>query len=83
MARPRFATLGTYLRAGAVRKGLIGGSGGWMAIGAVVWGPRLLRRLLGRRPEPTTSVRLDAGDGLEVRTYRPATRRERRAAGRR
>lgn len=83
MARPRLATLGSFLRAGAVRKGLIGGSTGWMVIGAFVWVPRLLRRVLGRRPEVVATERIEAGQGVVIHSYRPATRGERRAARRR
>jgi len=83
VALPRLTSLGTYLRAGSIRKGLIGGSSGWMLIGALVWVPRLLRRVLGRRPEVIATERVEAGQGLVIHSYRPASRRDRRAAVRR
>jgi len=54
-----------------------------MLIGALVWVPRLLRRVLGRRPEVIATERVEAGQGLVIHSYRPASRRDRRAAVRR
>ena len=74
--RPRLLSPTVALRRGALYKGLIGGNRGWMAIGVVVWGPRLMRKLLGR-----TEV-LRPGQALRLEAIAPPTRDDRRAARR-
>jgi len=68
------------LRRNSITKGLFGGSSGWMAVGAVVWGGRLLRKILGRQEEIVATEKLEPGQRLELRTIPPVTRGERKAA---
>ena len=70
------------LRRNAISKGLLGGRRGWMAIGAVVWGARLLRKLLVRSEEVVAVEKLEPGQVLRLEAIEPPTRAERRAARR-
>jgi len=70
------------LRRSALYKGLFGGSRGWMAVGAVLWGPRLLKRLLGKQEEVIANEKLMAGQWLRLDAVAPPTRRQRKAAKR-
>ena len=84
MARRRSRRLSPIrlARRTAFYKGLLGGSRGWMAAGAVLWVGRDDRRALGRTEEHVSLDRLRPGQGLEIRTIVPPTRRERRTARR-
>ncbi len=53
-----------------------------MAVGAVVWGARLVRRLLGRTEEVLATEVIEPGQTLTLRVITPPTRSERRAARR-
>lgn len=53
-----------------------------MAIGAVVWGARLLRKLLGRSEEVVAVEKLEPGQVLRLEAIEPPTRAERRTARR-
>jgi hypothetical protein len=68
------------LRRKAVTKGLFGGNRGWMAVGAALWGPRLMRKLFGRNEEIIATERLVAGEAIRLEALRPPTRKQRRAA---
>lgn len=70
------------LRRNALTKGVLGGQRGWMAVGAVVWGVRLLRKMFGRSEEVVATEKLEAGQVLCLTAIAPATRAERRAARR-
>ncbi|MDP9464325.1 MAG: hypothetical protein M3P52_06860 [Actinomycetota bacterium] len=70
------------LRRGALYKGLLGGSRGWMAVGAVVWGPRLVKKTLGRTEQIVFSEELKPGQALRLEAIRQPTSGERRAARR-
>ncbi len=72
----------TLLRHNALHKGLLGGRRGWLLVGAFMWGPRLLKRLLGRTEEVLTIERLAPGETVTITTLRPPTRAERKAAAR-
>lgn len=72
----------TLLRHNALHKGLLGGRRGWMVVGLFVWGPRLLKRLVGRTEEVLTTERLLPGETVTITTLRPPTRAERKAAAR-
>ncbi len=50
-----------------------------MVIGAMVWVPRLLRRLFGRTPEVVASEVLQPGERLVLTTIPRQTREQRRA----
>jgi hypothetical protein len=55
-----------FLRARSLRRGFFGGSRGWFAVGVVVWGARLMRRLVGRRPEVVAVEKVDPGRSVTV-----------------
>jgi hypothetical protein len=70
------------LRRNALYKGLLGGRRGWMAVGALVWGPRLMKKALGRTEEVVATERLEPGQALRIEAIKPPSRDERRAARR-
>jgi hypothetical protein len=84
VARQRRRRLSPWrlVRRTAFYKGLLGGSRGWMTVGAVLWVGRKARGALGRTEEKVSLDKLRPGQGLEIRTIVPPTRRERRAARR-
>lgn len=83
MARSRRALSPlTALRSNALYKGLLGGSRGWLAVGAVVWTPRLMKRLLGRTEKVVATEVLKPGQALYLQTIPQETRAQRRAARR-
>ena len=63
-------------------KGLLGGSRGWMAVGVVVWGPRLMKKALGKNEQIVATEVLRPGQALQLTAISPPTRAERRAARR-
>ena len=67
------------LRRRAVYKGLFGGSRGWMVVGAVVWGPRLMKKVLGRTEQIVATEVLKPGQRVCIEAITPVTRGERRA----
>jgi hypothetical protein len=71
-----------YLRRGAFYKGLLGGSRGWLAIGTVLWAPRVVKRILGRNEEVLATETLKPGQGIVLQTIPPVTRRQKRRAKR-
>jgi hypothetical protein len=80
--RPRLLSPTVLLRRNALYKGVFGGSRGWMAVGAALWGPRLAKRLLGRSEEVVAVEKLKPGQFLRIEALRPPTRRERKSARR-
>jgi hypothetical protein len=80
--RPSLLSPTAYLRRGALYKGVFGGSRGWLAVGAVVWGPRLVRKAMGRNEEVVTTEVLRPGDVVCLRTIPQDTREQRRAVSR-
>lgn len=70
----------SWLRLTALRRGVLGGSGGWMVVAAVVWVPRLVARFVVRRDELVATESLRPGQSLSIDTSVP--RRGRRRAGR-
>lgn len=75
--RPGLLSPTAFLRRGAIYKGLFGGSRGWMAVGAVLWAPRVMKRLFGRNEETLTVEKLKGGQFLSVETIKPPSRRRR------
>ena len=55
-----------FLRARSLRHGFLGGRRGWFAIGVVVWGARVLRHLVGRRPEVVSIEKIDPGRSITI-----------------
>jgi hypothetical protein len=80
--RTRLLSPTANLRRNAIYKGVLGGSRGWMAIGAVVWGPRLMKKALGRSEQIVATERLEPGQALRLEAIKPQTRSERRAGRR-
>ena len=70
------------LRRNALYKGVFGGSRGWLAVGAVVWAPRLVRRALGRTEKVVATEVLTPGQALYLEAIPQETRAQRRAARR-
>ncbi len=80
--KPSLLSPSAYLRRGALYKGLFGGRRGWMAVGAMLWTPRLLKRLLGRNEEVVATEKLKPGQFVRLEAIAPPTKRERKAAAR-
>ena len=70
------------LRQRSIQRGLLGGHRGWMAIGVLVWVPRLWKRLAGRQEELIATERLRPGQSIQIDAVKPPTRRELKAAKR-
>jgi hypothetical protein len=82
MAIPRVLRPSVLLRRQALYKGLFGGSRGWLAVGAVIWGRKFAKRAFGRREEILATERLTKGQFVRIEALRPLTRRELRATRR-
>ena len=80
--KPRLLSPTVYLRQSALAKGVLGGSRGWMAVGAVLWAPKLIKRFLGRNEEIIATEKLVAGQWLRLEAIGPLTRKQRKAAER-
>lgn len=80
--RPGLLSPTAFLRRGALYKGLLGGNRGWLAIGVVLWGPRMMKRVLGRSEEVLAIEKLKPGQFVRIEALRTPTRRERKSAGR-
>lgn len=70
------------LRRNALYKGLLGGQRGWMAVGAVVWGGRFVRKAFGRSEKVVATEVLRPGQVLQLEAIAPLNRGQRRAARR-
>ena len=75
MALPRLLKPSVLLRRNALYRGLLGGSRGWLAVGALIWGRGLLKRAMGKEPQVLTVEKLEPGQGLRIDTFKPATRK--------
>ena len=80
--RPRLLSPLAALRRNALSKGLLGGRRGWLAIGAVVWAPRLFKRALGRDQETVATEVLKPGQSVCIEAIPQLTRAQRRAVSR-
>jgi hypothetical protein len=80
--RPGLLSPVAALRRSALSKGLLGGSRGWMAVGAMVWGPRLMKKALGRSEQIVATEVLEPGQVLRLEAIRRPTRGQRRSARR-
>ena len=80
--RPRALSPFAALRRNALYKGLLGGQRGWMAVGAVVWGARFVRKAFGRSETVVATEVLRPGQVLRLEAIAPLSRSERRAARR-
>ena len=81
MARRRSTLLSptALLRRNALYKGVLGGSRGWMAVGVVLWGPRLARKYFGKQEEVIAIEKLTAGQAIRLESIAPPTRKQRKA----
>jgi len=66
------------LRRSALYKGFFGGSRGWMAVGVVLWAPRLARKYFGKDEEVLAIEKLTAGQFVRVESLTPPTRKQRK-----
>jgi hypothetical protein len=80
--RPRTLSPFAALRRNALYKGVLGGSRGWMTVGAFVWGARLARKAFGKTEQVVATEVLKPGQALRLEVIEPPTRDERRAARR-
>jgi hypothetical protein len=79
VARRRLLSPTRILRRKALYKGFLGGGRGWMAVGAALWGPRLVKKAFGRSEQIVATEVLKPGQGVHLNTIKPLTRRQRRA----
>ncbi len=81
MARRRSSLLSptALLRRNALYKGAFGGSRGWMAVGVVLWGPRIARKYLGKQEDVIAVEKLTAGQVVCIESITPPTRTQRKA----
>lgn len=68
----------SYLRARSLKDGFGRGRRGWFAVGVVVWGARLLRRIVGRRPQHVSTETLRPGQSVMVSALESRRRGRRR-----
>ena len=61
---------------------MFGGNRGWMAVGAVLWGPRLFRKVFGKQEQVIAIEKLTAGQYVSVESIPPPTRKQRKASKR-
>ena len=67
-------------RRNAIYKGVLGGERGWLVVGGVVWGVRLLKKTFGKSEEVVTIETMQPGQWMSLRTIPSPTRRQRKAA---
>ena len=72
----------SMLKRKAIRRGLMGGSNGWLLVGVVMYLPRVARKLFGRPERVVATERLRPGQFVRIDAVPPPTRAERRAARR-
>jgi hypothetical protein len=65
-------------RRNAIYKGVFGGDRTWLVIGAVVWGPRIVKRVLGRNEDIVATEKLLPGVALRIAPLPQQTRADRR-----
>ena len=78
----RLLSVSRVARRNALSKGLLGGQRGWLALGALFWGGRAMRKALTRQETFVTMERLEPGQSVTLTAITPPTRRERRAGRR-
>ena len=80
--RPWVLSPFVYARRAFVYRGLLGGSRAWMVVGGTFWVGRLIRQMVGRTETIAAREVLAPGQFVTIRTIRPPTRHERKAARR-
>ena len=64
-----------YLGRRAIRRGVVGGSRGWLILGGAVWGIRLLRRMASTRQlRKVLSQELRPGESLRISHFSDKTK---------
>lgn len=76
---PRLLSPTRYLRYHAVRKGFLGGSGGWIVVGAFLYGPRLMKRFFGRNEEVIATEKLTGTQGVHITSLGKLPKAEQKA----
>jgi hypothetical protein len=79
VALPRLLKPSALLRRNALYRGLLGGSRGWLAVGAIIWSRRLLKRAMGKQEEVLTVEKLEPGQAIRIEAIPPDARGRRRA----
>jgi hypothetical protein len=82
MPRSRLLSPSRLIRRAALYKGLFGGSKGWLAVGAVIWGRGFAKKAFGRNEEVVATEVLKAGQFVRLESLAPPTRKQRKAARR-
>jgi hypothetical protein len=77
--RPSILSPFALARRNGIYKGVLGGDRTWLAVGAVFWGGRILKKSLGRNEEIVTLETMEPGQWMSLRTIPPSTRRQRKA----
>ena len=70
------SSLSRRLMRTGLRRGLLEGSGAWLAVGAAAVVIRVARRAMARRPEIVYSERLAPGEGLMIQHLPGAAKME-------
>lgn len=70
------------IRQRAITQGFLGGRPAWQIVGAVIFGRRVLRRVMGGDPVVIANERLEPRQSVHITAIPPLTREERRAARR-
>lgn len=69
------ARVGRVLRRNALRKGFLGGRRGWVTVGVVTYGWRVVRRAMRGREETVTLEHLRPGESIVIESVPKARRR--------
>ena len=73
------ARIGRTLRRNAVRRGFVGGRRGWVTVGVLTYGWRVLRRVMRGREETVTLEHLRPGESIVIESVPKERRRGRRS----
>lgn len=69
--RGRMLALAAYARRKSINKGLLGDDGLWRVVFFVIYGRRLLRKLMGSEPQLLSVEKLEPNQTLIVETVHP------------
>jgi len=74
-ARRGYLSPSLFIRTKAMRSGVMGGHRGWRIVAAIIFGRRVLKKVMGRVPEVIATETLKPGQYLSIRTIDPRTER--------
>ncbi len=77
--RPGLLSPSVLLRRNGLYKGVFGGSKGWLAVFAVMWGSKKVKTTFGRSEQIAASEVLKPGEFVTIRAIPAPKRRERKA----